>query len=231
MYRIPAILVCVLAIFASNPASSETITPETIFDKMIHYEGDQLIKTPSITDFQCKLIESTVRPDAVQPEVSEKTLFFMVPVFQLQMVGEEPVFYFDQDLMLLLLDTVELNRGRDETVDGVDCYAITSTPKNPAFRTHTRTFYVAKDDYRHVRTVSHHSSEQMDNLTTQIDYTYGEVEDFKLLSQTKAETKDENSNIVATTTAVYSDYEFGIGLTVEFFTERVGNRQPNNPQN
>lgn len=230
MYRIPAFLICIMVLIAAVPARSETVSAETIFDKMIHYEGDQLSTSPSITDFQCKITESTTRPQVTDPEVKEKILYFMVPVFQLQMVGEEPVFYFDQDLMLLLLDTVELTRGRDETLNDVECYSITSTPKNPAYRTQTRTYFVAKDDYRHIRTVSHHNSDRMDNLTTQIDYVYGDFQGCNLLAQTTAETKDVDKNLVATTTAVYSDYEFGLGLTTEFFTEKVGNRQPNNPQ-
>jgi hypothetical protein len=230
MYRIPAFLVCIMVLIAAVPAHSETVTAEAIFDKMIHYEGDQLSTSPSITDFRCKITETTTRPQVTEPEVKEKTFYFMVPVFQLQMMGEEPVFYFDQDQMLLRLVTNELTRGRDETVNDVDCYVITLTPKNPAYRSRIKTYYVAKDDYRHIRTVTHHSSDTMDNLTTQIDYVYGDFQGCSLLAQATAETKDADGNLIATTTAVYSDYEFGLGLTTEFFTEKVGNRQPNNPQ-
>jgi hypothetical protein len=236
MFRIGIIITVLLTLVLCSPATAAEgqLTAQQVFDKMIHYEYDQLSKVPSITDYRCDLTETTVRPGNPQREVVDKILYFMVPMFQLQMVGDEPVFYFDQDLMLILLDSVELARDRDQTVNEIPCYSITTRPSNPAYRAYSRTYLIAKDDFRHVRTISHHASEQIDNLTTQIDYTYGDVGgetgDFKLLVKTVAETKDADNNLIATVTAEYKDYQFGVGLDVQFFTDRVGNRSPNLPQ-
>jgi hypothetical protein len=231
MRRILIILIALaIPLIAAPSAQSVNITAQDIFDKMIHYECDQLAVSPNVSDYQCSITETTVRPGSPERQVIDKTLFFMVPMFQLQLVGEEPVFYFDQDLMLVLLDSMELVRDNDAIIGDVPCYVIMTRPVNPAYRQYSRTYYVAQDDYRHVRTISHHASEDRDDLITQIDYTYSPVEGFKLLTKTVALTKDENDIEIATVTDEYKDYQFSVGLSMEFFTNYVGNREPNLPQ-
>jgi hypothetical protein len=230
MRHIPIVILALgILLIGGGVAQSETLSAQDIFDKMIHYEYDQL--SPSnIADYSSKITETSVRGGTgVSSEVIEKTQYYMVPMFQLELVGNEPVFYFDQDLMLILLDSVDLIKQGDTRVGDVDCYVIISQKRNPAFRKYFTTYYVAKDDFRHVQTISHHASEAADDLVTTISYTYGDVQGHKLLQKKVAETKDANGNLLATTTAVYSDYSFSLGLTVEFFTNYVGNRTPTIP--
>jgi hypothetical protein len=230
MRLIPVFILALgLMLISAGAVQAETLSAQDIFDKMIHYEYDQLLPS-NISDYSGNITETSVRAGSTgTSEVTQKNLFFMVPMFQLELVGEEPVFYFDQDLMLILLDSVDLTKGADARVGDVDCYVITSQKRNPAFRKYFTTYYVAKDDFRHVQTVSHHASEEMDDLVTTITYTYGEADVHKLLVKKVAETKDSAGNLLATTTAVYSDYTFNTGLTVEFFTNYVGNRTPTIP--
>lgn len=232
MHRL-LILVLPLAFLMLAPPSNAagTLTAQQIFDKMIHYESDQLAKTPGITDYRCNITETSIQQGSHSREVTEKTLYFMTPVFQLQMVGDEPVFYFDQDLMIILLESVTLTRERDAEVNGIPCYVITTRPVDRAFAAYSRTYYVAQDDFRHVRTISHHANERYDNLTTQIEYTYGQVDKYTLLVRTDAVTTNADGVELARTSAEYTDYEFGIGLDLQFFVERVGNRTPNVPLN
>jgi hypothetical protein len=231
MARFPAVIILtILAILISARtavAQQGQLSAIDIYDGMIHYEGDQLLQSQSIDDYHCTVIETTVRTGVEAREIVRKDLYFMEPTFQLQMIDGEPAFYFDDDLMIVFLESVDLTRERDTRIDDVDCYAIRSTPKDPAFSRYNRIYYVAKDDFRHVRTVAYHSTREYDNLTTTINYTYAPQEDFVLLSQTDSETKDENGNVLATVTTEYTDYEFGLGLDIEWFASRVEEWRPN----
>jgi hypothetical protein len=129
--------------------------------------------------------------------------------------------------MIVFLESVDLTREREARINDVDCYAIRSTPKDPAFAQYNRLYYVARDDFRHVRTVATHSTREYDNLSTTIDYTYAPAGDFILLSQTVAETKDNDGNVLATVTTDYTDYEFALGLDIEWFASRVEDWRPN----
>lgn len=216
-------------ILTTQISAAEQMTAEKIFDRMIHYEYDQLSKVPSITDYTCKVTETTIRPGNTKKEVTNKVLYFMIPMFQLQTINDEPAFYFDQDLMLMRLDSLSLKREKDAKINDVDCYVITTRQRDPAYKAYYITYYIAKDDFRRVRTISHHASDEMDNLTTTIEYTYGPVDKFTLLISTYAETKDKNDKLIAITNAEYKDYKFGIGLDVKFFSEHVGNRKLRRP--
>jgi len=223
-----AIIFCMLTIlFGAQTADADQLSAIEIYDGMIHYEGDQLLQSPSIDDYKCHITETTVRTGVEARQIIEKELYFMEPTFQLQLIDDEPVFYFDDDLMIVYLESVDLSRERDAEIDGVDCYAIRSTPKDPAFSRYNRIYYVAREDFRHVRTIATHSTRDYDNLTTTINYTYASVEDFVLLTQTISETKDENNNTIATVTTEYTDYEFGLGLDIEWFASRVEGWRPN----
>jgi hypothetical protein len=213
----------------SLPASAVELTALDIFDGMIHYENDQLSKDPQIQDFHCVITETTAREAITHPEVIIKDYYFMVPTFQLQLIDDQAAFYFDDDLLIVLLESVDLVRERDAEIDDIPCYVIRSVPKDPAFSRYNRTYYVAQDDFRHIRTVSEHSTRELDNLNTVINYTYGTFGEFVLMSGTTSETLDENDNLLATVTTVYSDYEFGVGLDLEFFTAYVEGRTPNAP--
>ena len=43
------------------------------------------------------------------------------------------------------------------------------------------------------------------------------MEDFVLLTGTLKEARDDNDNLLATVITTYTDYEFGLGLTVDDF--------------
>ena len=186
------------------------MTGEAIFDKMIHYESDQLAKVPSTNDYRCKLTETTVNAGSLQRGIVDKTVYFMVPMFQLQttmvepsppeygsppaepqQLIEQPVLYSDQDQELYFLDSRKLTKEKDTVINNVPCYAITLTPLNPVYKAYYATYSIAKDDFRHIRTVSHHASDTMDNLVTEIDYTYGTFNGFNLLKETVAITKSD----------------------------------------
>jgi hypothetical protein len=87
------------------------------------------------------------------------------------------------------------------------------------------------DDFRHLRTIAEHANRTYDNLNTVIDYTYDTFEEFTLLSKTVSETRDANSNVLATVTTEYSNYEFGLGLTIDFFSGYLQDSSPNLPLN
>ncbi|MCK4719882.1 hypothetical protein KAU08_04445, partial [bacterium] len=74
------------------------------------------------------------------------------------------------------------------------------------------------------------SDYRYDNLTTVINYTYETFGIFNLLSQTVSEIRDENDNPLATVTTDYTDYEFGIGLSIDFFTNYLEGTNPTIPQ-
>lgn len=218
-------------VLASLPAGAQRqrIAALDIFDGMIHFESRQLEAAPSVNDYHCVLNEVTVRAGTDNEETARKDLYYMIPTFQLQLVDDQPVFYFDDDLLILLLESVDLTREPDAEVNGVDCYTIRTRPKDPAFRQYNRIYYVAKDDFRHIRTVASHANRDLDELRTQIDYVYDEVGGFTLVVEQTAETRDGEGNLVATTITTYTDYEFGLGLDVEFFTSYVGDKRPNPP--
>ncbi len=200
---------------------AQALSAIEIFDGMIHYENDQLDSHPSIEDYHCILTETTVRSGSSVRTIMEKDLYFMVPTFQLQLIDDKPAFYFDDTLLIVLLGSVELRRERDATIDDVDCYVIRTTPLDEAFRKYNRLYFVSMEDFRHVRTVSHHATNEYDDLTTEINYTYGEVGPFTLLIETSAETTDREDNPLATVTTTYTDYEFDVGLDFEWFLDNV----------
>ncbi len=210
-------------------ASADELTAIDIFDGMIYYESDQLTTTPSIRDYECMITATSVRAGGRTQEIVEKSLYFMVPAFQLQLFEDKPVFYFDHNLLIVLLESHELTRQRDEIIEDVPCYSIRLTPLDPAFAHYYKTYYVAQDDFRHIRTVVKESDYRYDNLSTEINYTYETVGIFNLLSQTVAEINDENDNLLATVTTDYTDYEFGIGLDIDFFTNYLEGTDPTIP--
>lgn len=210
-------------------AGADELTAIDIFDGMIYYESDQLTTTPSIRDYGCMITATSVRSGGRTQEIVEKSLYFMVPTFQLQLFEDKPVFYFDHDLLIVLLESHELIRLRDEVIENVPCFAIRLTPLDPAFAHYNRIYYVAQDDFRHIRTVVKGSDYRYDNLTTEINYTYETVGIFNLLSQTVAEVRDENDNPLSTVTTDYTDYEFGIGLDINFFINYLEGTDPTIP--
>ncbi len=228
MSRIPIIASLVmLALFCAMPADADRLSAIEIYDGMIHYESDQLATSPNINDYHCKVTEITTRTAVDTNDVVEKDLYFMAPTFQLQMVDDEPMYYFDDDLMIVFLESMELERERDAEIDGVACYVIRTTPKDPAFAMYNRLYYIAQEDFRKVRTVATHSTRQYENLVTTINYTYGQVDGFTLLIGTTSEVRDANGNLIATVRTEYTDYEFGLGLDIEFFSEKLAGWRPN----
>lgn len=213
------------------PAGADELSAIDIFDGMIYYESDQLTTTPSIRDYECLITMTSVRAGGRTQEIVEKSLYFMVPTFQLQLFDDKPVFYFDHDLLIVLLESHELIRLRDEVIEDVPCYAIRLTPLDPAFVQFNKTYYVAQDDFRHIRTVVKESDYQYDNLSTIINYTYEIVGIFNLLSRTVSEIRNEDDNQLATVTTVYTDYEFGIGLDINFFINYLEGTDPSLPLN
>jgi len=218
-------------LLSAFPAGADELTAIDIFDGMIHYENDQLYSSLDIRDYSCNVMEVTRRTSVGTREIVEKTLYFMTPTVQLQLIDDQAVFYFDDDLLIVLLESVELERLGDTEIDDVECYAIRSTPLDPAFARYNRVYYVAKDDFRHVRTVANHATRDFDNLETEINYTYDEVGQFVMLAETIAETYDDNDNLLATVTTTYSEYEFGLGLNMDFFIQYVEDVSVNPPLN
>jgi len=211
-------------------AQAEKLTAESIFDKVIHYEADQLATVPSVNDFKCTMKQTTVQPGVAEATTKEETMFFMKPVFQLYMIGDKTIGYQDQDTLLVLLDQNQLSRERDAKVEDIDCYVISLKPNHPAYKSRVVAYYVAKDDFRTVRIIRHYADDKFDDLVKQIDYKYGPVDRFKLPIRMIAEFKDPSGKLMATTTVEYTDYKFNIGLTVQFFFEHSTKNQPNIPE-
>jgi hypothetical protein len=198
---------------AANPAP---LTAIQIFDKMIHYENDVLTSTPEVTDFYCKITQTTQRTGITEQEVIEKDYYFMSPLYQLYIFEDKPVGYFDESMLMTQLELNDLTKLRDEAVNGIPCYVIKTQPNEPAFEKYHRIYYVAQDDFRKIQTVSHHATRQYDELDTKIEYSYMSISGFLLPTQTYAETYDTNENLLATVTALYTDYAFNVGLTMDW---------------
>jgi hypothetical protein len=220
------LLPVILLLLVTPPAWSEALSAEQIYDKLVHYESDQLATVPSITDYTCTLTESETRPGIPDKQTMVKTIYFMIPVYQLQMLGDEPVFFFDQSSMLLLLENYILVKDHDAKIGDVDCWVITLKPKNPAFKTRLQTYYVAKEDSRLVRFINHHPTDQYDDVLTIWNYTYGPAGQFKLRVSVTSETKDLKGNLLSSTVGKYTDYKFNIGLDYKFFADKIENRRP-----
>jgi hypothetical protein len=220
MNRFAVLSITVLSILLISVCAVAQEQPRTatdIFEGMIYYENDQLEGNPRIDDYHCTKTETTVRSGSPIQEIVTKDIFFMVPGYYLELIGEEPVFYRDVSDIGNHLYVVDLNRLRDTKIGDIDCYVIQMVPKDAAFRTYTKTYYVAQEDFRKVRTVSINANDELDDLTTEINYTYGEINGFMLLTGEIAAWSDNEGNVVATVTTEYTDYEFGIGLDEQFF--------------
>ena len=217
VYELAVLTFCLMLL--SMPSNAEELTATQIFDAMVHYESDQLETSASINDYHCIVTETTQRVGLATTEVLVKDLYFMAPNMLLYMIDRQPSGYFSDQKMIELLEMSELSRQRDETVNGVDCYVIERKPLDPAFKQYYWIYYVAKDDYRHVKTISHHANYQYDSLLTTTEYVYSKVGDFVLLTGTTKDSKDDKDNLLATVETTYTDYEFGLGLTVENFME------------
>lgn len=224
-------IIILLLLMAATPSGADDLSAIDIFDGMIHYESDQLTTTATTRDYFCAITETTVRTGVGAREIIDKEFYFMVPTIQLQLIGGKPVFYFDDNLLIVLLESVELQKLRDAEIDGVNCYVIKSIPKDPAFARYNRTYYVAQDDFRHVRTIAEHATYELDFIHTIIDYTYDRIGDFILLSHTVAETLDINDNSIATVTTDYTNYQFGLGLSQQFFTDLLEDKDISVPLN
>jgi len=211
----------------ASGAGAPQLSALEIFDGMIHYECDQLAKEPNTSDYHCKVTQTVEKAGTRTMETVEKDLYFMIPIYQLHISDGKPVYYVDDDLLVITLEGNELRRERDVKIDGVDCYAIRTTPVDPAFSRFNVIYCVAKDDFRHVRTTKHGSSSELDNTITTSDYTYGPAGSFTLLQKTVAVTTDTEGTVLHTVTAEYTDYEFNIGLTLEFFAEWLADWRPN----
>jgi len=228
MARVAVILmVLFFVLLVAHPANADQLSAQEIFEGMIYYENDQLDKDPGASDFHCKVTQTLQRTGSRTVEVMEKDYYFMVPIFQLHLLDDEPIFYYDSDLLVVTLESSELQRMRDEELNGVDCYVIRSTPVDLVYARFSTIYYVAKDDYRHVRTVKHGSSSEADDITTVLDYAYQAVGPYTFLEQTIAQTSDAEGNPLHTVTAVYSDYEFDVGLDLAFFADYLDKYRPN----
>jgi len=220
MNRISVFTMAVVAVilFATAvSAQADRLTALEIFEGMIYYENDQLETNPRITDYYCIKTETMVRTRSATQEIVVKDIYFMVPGYYLEMIGENPAFYRDVTDVGNHLMIVDLGKLRDERVNGIDCYVIQMAPKDPAYKKYVKTYYVAKDDFRKIKTVSLNANDEMDDLKTEITYSYGEFDGFRLLSGEEAVWTDKDGNTLATVTTVYSDYEFNVGLDDKFF--------------
>ncbi len=222
MYRFQIIAVMLLlALVSSSPAVADDLTAQEIFEGMIYYENDQLVAQPDISDYHCTVTQTVTRAGARITEEMVKDIYFMIPAFQLHFIDGTPAYYFDNDAILVTLESMELDRLRDATNNDVDCYVLMATPTDPAFARFNTTYYVAKDDFRHVMTVKFGSSDQLDTTTTTLNYTYGPAGPFQLTQRILAETFNEEGALIHTVDAVYTDYEFGLGLDIEFFINPI----------
>jgi hypothetical protein len=188
---------------------------------MIYYENDQLATQPDISDYHCTVTQTITRAGTRITEEMVKDIYFMLPAYQIHLIDDTPAYYFDNDAILVTLESMDLERHRDATTDGVDCYVLKATPLDAAFARFHTMYYVAKDDFRHVMTVKLGSSDELDITTTTLSYTYGPAGPFQLTQRILAETFDEQGTLIHTVDAVYSDYEFGLGLDVEFFINPI----------
>jgi len=229
MIRITVLfMVPLLLMVAALPVSADQLTAQEIFEGMVYYENDQLESQPDTTDYHCTVIQTISRPGIRVTESIAKDLYFMVPVFQLHMIDEVPAYYFDSDAIIITLESMDIERLRDATVGEIECYVIKATPRDLAFARFNTTYYVAMDNFRHVYTEKYGSNNQYDLTITKLDYTYGTEGPFTLVQNILAETKDPEGNVLFAVEAVYSDYEFNVGLDLEFFISAFeGESHPN----
>ena len=231
MNRLPVCLISILCfVLLISPAGAERLNALEIFEGMFYYENDQLDSVSGINDYTCMKTETTVMAGSPSRSIVDKELFYMVPGFYIQLIDGNPAFYMDVAEMASRLQFVQVERLRDAEIDGVDCYVIRMEPNDPAYSMYTKTYYVSQEDFRKVRTISVNANDEYDNMTTEINYTYGEVDRFLLILEETAVWHGENGNEIATVTSEYTDYEFGVGLTEEFFASHRENRDIVPPQ-
>ncbi len=229
MYRLIFPILVLLIITATGyPSYADDITAQEIFESMIYYDSDQLETRPGTTNYHCTIIQKKERVGSGTYEIMEKEYYFMTPAYSIDFYDETPAHYYDPDGILATLETQQLDKLRDETINSVDCYVIRLTPKDPIYRDFPSTYYVAKDDFRHVRTVNHSSIPEYLNVIKTLDYRYTEVEDFTLITEIVVNINDVEGNLLYTVTAAYVDYEFNVdGIDLEFFLENSGDMTVN----
>jgi len=215
MRRVLKSLVVILLLTAVGvPVYGVDLTAQDIFEGMVYYENDQL-EAAGLNDYHCICTQTGSR--AMQ--VLEKDVYFMVPVYQLHMYDGKPAYIFEPDAIITTLEIQTLDRLRDTKIGDVDCYVIRLTPFEAAFERYPSTHYVAKDDFRKIRTLNYASTDELDRVLKILDYTYSEVNGMMLLKTTVVKTEDEEGNLIHTVTAEYTDYEFDTGLTEQFFKQ------------
>jgi len=210
-----------LALTVCLPVFGDEFTAQDIFEGMIYYDNDQL-EGSNVHDYHCVVTQTIEVPGSRTLQVMVKDVYFMVPMYQLDLYDDEPAHIFEPDALITTLEIQELERLRDTSIDDVDCFVIRLTPRDAAFQRFPSTYYLEKDDFRKIRTVNFGTSADFDRVRKVLDYTYAEVEDFMLLDTIVALTEDPDGMLLHTVTAVYTDYEFDIGLTEEFFRQYTG---------
>jgi len=219
MHRMFKSLVVILLLSAVGvPVYGVDLTAQDIFEGMIYYENDQL-EAAGINDYHCTCTQTIVFPGSRAMQVMEKDVYFMVPVYQLDMYDGKPAHIFEPDAIITTLEIQTLERLRDTKIGDVDCYVIRLTPFEAAFVRFPSTHYVAKDDFRKIRTLNYGSTDEFDRVLKTLDYTYSEVNGMMLLKTIAVKTEDEEGNLLHTVTAEYTDYEFDTGLTEQFFKQ------------
>jgi hypothetical protein len=192
------------------------ITAEVILDGMTHFDADQGLK-----DYTVDISETTTLPDNPEVNQREKTLYFMAPNVYLTTINDKPVVYTNDASFSLLLSLNDLKRDKDVVIDGISCFKVIRTPKDPEYKKYTETFYVAKDDYRRIRTERITSELHYDYILSQKDYNYSQYQDkgdtWTLVSSRHVVDLDRKGAKLMEQTEQYSNYRFNTGLTQSFF--------------
>jgi hypothetical protein len=213
------ILVFMLAgVSASNAGgiADERLTPEIILDGMTHFEADQGIK-----DYKVKILEvtrETGRPEIIQVE---KEVYFMAPNVKLTMIDEQPKGYADDSSFQVFLSMMDIERKKDTEIDGEDCFVVVATPRDIGLKRYTNTYYVAKSDYRKMRSEIIMSDRTFQFVSYHTDFIYEDMEEgedtFRVVKSSETIVRDMDDNEVRAQTNLFREYEFNIGLTQKFF--------------
>ncbi len=211
-----SVLMLVSGGIANAGIADERVTAEVILDGMTHFEADQGLK-----DYKAGILEiteETSRPGVVQVE---KEIYFMAPNVLLTMVNGEPKSYSDDKSFQVFLSMMDLERKDDEEIRGEACFVVVATPRDPALKKYTKTYYVAKSDFRKIRIVSVRSEMSIQFVTYIIDFNYNDFADggkkYSLVKSSEAVAHDGDGVELLTQTNLFRDYEFNIGLTQKFF--------------
>jgi hypothetical protein len=197
------------------------LAAKDVLMNMIQSENRQ-----GILDYKVDVLEVTEDPISKKTKSQEKQIYYLAPARILIMQDGFPVSYVDDYLFEKRMADYSVEFTPDETIDGVLCYVVKTAPVEKVFEKNVKYYYVAKDDFRKIRIESTHFNSAGESLTTVTDFSYIQVENKYILPlRSESRTYDKRQLLKETITATFMNWKFNVGLTADFFNEKLKNSQ------